>query len=133
MEKITLNESIPVVCVTATSFPDGIMEAYEKLYRKVKNHTGRTTYGISTFSNGNLIYKAAFSHMDDDDISEMSLESDVISKGEYIAETIKNFEKHRDKFQPTFKKLGDSKYKTGMPGIEWYQGNNVKCMLPINN
>lgn len=131
MEKITIQENIPVICVRAASFPGEVKAAFEKLYSSVPDPHERTTYGLSYVENGNLVYKAAFSRKDDDHPEKLGVETDTIPKGEYIADTIHDFENHRDQFQPTFQKLGDSEQKTGTRGVEWYQGKDVKCMLPL--
>lgn len=131
MEKITIKEDIPVICVRADSFPGDVKGAYEKLYSSVPDPHKRVTYGLSFMENGKLVYKAAFNRMVDDDPEKLGMETDIIYKGEYIAETIHDFENHRDQFQGTFQKLGDSDLKTEVRGVEWYQGKDVKCMLPL--
>jgi len=60
METINLDKDINVLCVTAKSFPDGIMEAFDQLHSIVPIAQKGRQFGISRPNrNGEIIYKAA--------------------------------------------------------------------------
>ena len=59
METITLNNDIKVFYITAKSFPDGVLDAHNKLHALVPFSTDRKYFGISRPENGTIYYKAA--------------------------------------------------------------------------
>ena len=85
METYELENDIEVFCVTAKSFPDGVLEAHQALHALVPFSSERKYFGISyPNKEGNIIYKAAANELDKGDLSKHGLESFVIKKGKYI-------------------------------------------------
>jgi hypothetical protein len=57
----------------------------------------------------------------------------IIKKGEYLVETLKNWKKNEASIGITFKKMADSRKDTIFPCVEWYQGDDVMCMVRIES
>ena len=59
MVTTTIARHIGVLCITATSFPSGIMDAHQKQHELIPYTTERKYFGISRPENGGIVYKAA--------------------------------------------------------------------------
>lgn len=79
-----------------------------------------------------MIYKAAVLESFDGEGEKLGCEMFTIEKGEYLAETLKDWKKDESMIGLTFKKLSDSKYNAIFPCVEWYQGDDVMCMVRLN-
>lgn len=91
METYYLPEDIKLVCVTAKSFPDGVMEAFEKLEKLLPPDEGRNLYGISyPDKNYNIIYKASAESFGKE-TKNPGLENFTILSGTYISIYIADF------------------------------------------
>ena len=92
MESIFLEQDIKVFYVTATSFPDGIQGAYQKLHSVIGSPAGRRFFGISyPEAPSKIIYKAAVEESHPCEGEELGCETFIIKKGQYISIYIKNF------------------------------------------
>lgn len=135
MEIITLDKDIPVLYVTAKSFPAGIMEAHEKLHALVPFSNKRKYFGISRpeKENGSIIYKAAAEELQPDEARKLNLQTMEIRKGKYISRTVKNYAADALLIKSAFENLLKE------PGldpegycIEWYVNDtDVKCMIRL--
>jgi hypothetical protein len=133
MEEIILDQDIKVFAVTASSFPDGVMEAHTKLHSIVPFSTERKYFGLSRPENGHIIYKAAAEGLEGDEAEKIGLHSMVIKRGNYISITIEDFMKDIQSIGKAFNEI------LSHPGIdpdgycvEWYlQGKDVKCMVRL--
>lgn len=65
---------IKVFYVTASSFPDGIKEAYEKLHAMLPSVKDRKFYGISYPQNGKIVYKAAVEEVSEGEANKYGCE-----------------------------------------------------------
>ena len=66
MESFNLESDINVVCVTAKSFPEGIVEAFDQLYSIVTVTESGRQFGISRpDERGKIVYKAAVEEVQD--------------------------------------------------------------------
>jgi len=134
IEKIRLDKDVNVLCVSVKSFPDGIMEAFQKLHALIPFSSKRVYYGISRPNEKGVIgYKAAIEIMDDEEAYKFGSESFVIPKGEYISLLIPDYLK-------SIPAIGDAfNHLTLQPGIdpegyciEWYfNENDVRCMVKL--
>lgn len=132
MKEYTFTEDVALIAVTARSFPEGIGEAFNTLMRMLPDSQERVFFGISyPDQEGGLLYKAAVSQAFDGECEQYDCETFVLSKGKYLTETVKNWRGQEEKIGLTFRKLGDSRSDTVAPGIEWYQGEDVMCMLKL--
>ena len=140
MEKFELDNDIPVLYVKADSFPDGIIEAHQKLHSLVPFSADRRYFGISRPEDGVIIYKAAAEEINQGEAKKLSLETFVIKEGQYISITIKDYTRDVQSIGKAFQKL------TSQPGIdpngyciEWYlpsgkpglPDKDVRCMIKL--
>lgn len=132
MEIIELKEPLQLIGNQATEFPAGIMQAFNQLTQAFPDFKERGIYGISYMEpDGSLTYKAAFSQLSVGEAERHGFESITIREGLYVAETIENWRGKEMQIAPAFRKLADSRPDTQTPGVEWYRGNDVVCMLRI--
>ncbi len=78
MEKFMLNNDINVFCVSAKSFPNGILEAHQTLHLLVPFVKERRYFGISRPYKDTIVYKAAAEELEKGDLSKHGLKKFVI-------------------------------------------------------
>ncbi|WP_231424631.1 MULTISPECIES: transcriptional regulator [Pedobacter] len=133
MEIFNFEEDIKVICVRASSFPEGIMAAHQKLHALLPDIEQRKIFGISRPEDGKIIYKAAAEVKDTDDVKLLDHQMFVIEKGKYLSETIENFMEDIPKIGLTFQKL------IAQPNIDpegycledYINETDVRCMVGI--
>jgi hypothetical protein len=136
MEPYFLNTDINVLCVTASSFPDGIMAAFNKLNSLVQLPESRRVFGIS-YGDGDkdIIYKAAVEENSIDEAARFGCERFTIKKGEYISEHIEDFMKNIPAMGQAFQEMcRDKRIDNNGYCIEMYLNNNkdVLCMVKLD-
>lgn len=133
MEKYFIKKDIRVFYVTASSFPDGIMDAYQKLYAMLGSTSGRQFYGISNpGEDGAIVYKAAVAEAYAGEAENYACKVFIIPPGEYISELLTDWKKDMAIVEKTFRKLLDQPQldKNGFC-LEIYIGeNDMRCMVP---
>ena len=95
MENLTIERDKSVIVCQASSFPDGVMAAFQQLHSKVPDAFQRTTYGISR-PEGNIdqiIYKAAVDEAYKGEGRSLGLDTMIIPAGSYKSLTINDFMK----------------------------------------
>ena len=122
--------------VTASSFPDGIMAAFDKLNALIQASTPRRVFGIS-YGDGvnNIIYKAAAEENSTDEATRLGCERFTIKKGEYISEYIEDFMKNIPAMGQAFREMcRDKRIDSNGYCIEMYLNNNkdVLCMVKLD-
>ncbi len=136
MENFLLHDDIKVFYVTATSFPDGVKEAHEKLHSLIPFSKERKYFGVSRpENNSGIIYHAAAQEMEDGEGEKLNCDTLVLKKGKYISLTINNFMKDLPSIGTAFKQL------LTYPGIdpqgycvEWYLSEkDVRCMIRLKD
>jgi len=136
MEPYFLNSDINVVCVTASSFPDGIVPAFEKLNSLIQSSKPRRIFGISYGDgNKNIIYKAAAEESSADEAAQLGCERFTIQKGEYISQYIEDFMKNIPAIGQAFREMcSDNRIDSNGYCIEMYLNNNkdVLCMVKLD-
>ncbi len=129
-----LEQDIEVICQTATSFPDGVMQAFDILRTKLPAIEGRRFFGISRPEDGGeIVYRAAAEKLSSDDPNE--LPSFSIPAGTYYMREITNFMQHLPDIADTFQQL------IHLPNvdpdgycIEWYLGDkDVRCLVRMQS
>jgi hypothetical protein len=134
METFYIEKDIKVYCVTAKSFPDGILDAHKKLHAMIPSKE-RRYFGISRPENGGIVYKAAAEALEKDKEEKFNCESFVIEKGTYRCLTIMNYMKDPQSIGKAFGEL--ISYSDIDPNgycIEWYQNDeDVKCMVRLKD
>lgn len=134
MEKFNLEKDIKVFYVTAKSFPDGIMEAFQILNSKLSANEKRNFFGISYQNEkGEIIYKAAAEELQEGEAEKSGCETFIIKKGIYISIEIKNFMSEIPSIGKAFKEL--ISYPDIDPQgacVEWYLNQkDVRCMVRL--
>ena len=126
METIILDNDIKVFYITATSFPDGIMDAHKKLHALVPFSTDRKYFGISRpEKDGVIVYKAAAEEINQGEAEKLNCDTLVLEKGKYICLTINNYMKDIQSIDRSFKTL--LSYPDLDPKgycVEWYLVSN---------
>ena len=134
MKKYTIDKDITVACVTAASFPAGVMAAHEAVHAKFAADGNRRFFGIShPGKTGNIIYKAAAALLPGENSD--GLEVFTIKKGIYLSKYIAGFMKDVSQVRTAFQEI------LQQPGLdpngyclEIYEGDNdVRCMVGLAN
>ena len=133
MERFTLDENIKVFCVPAKSFPEGVLEAHQKLHGMVPYSQNRRYFGISRPEDDKIAYKAAAEELIDGELKQHGLDEFNIGAGEYICIVIKDYMQNIPAIGEAFNEL------TSQPDIapngyciEWYLSDKeVKCMVKL--
>lgn len=134
METIKIDNDIKILYITATSFPDGVMEAHQQLHALVPDIAVRRSFGLSRPENGGkIVYKAAAEEMLPGEAKKLKCDTMVIKKGNYACIIINNYMNNVTAIGNAFQHL------ITLPDIdpqgycvEWYLEKDVKCMVRLN-
>jgi predicted transcriptional regulator YdeE len=132
MEHYVLNENINVLCVPATTFPDGVQAAHQKLHAIFPFGSERRFFGLSRPGPDKEIhYMAAAEKKEEKDADLLGLEEFVIQEGEYYCVTIKDFMKDIPAIGRAFADILQQKDIDAVGiCIEWYfNATDVRCMV----
>ena len=135
MKRIKIEKDIKVFYIQAKSFPDGVMEAFQKMHSLIEFPPQRRNFGISRPENGEIVYKVASEELIKGDLEKNNLKEFIIPHGEYIGIEIKNFRNDLSSIKKAFDKLLDSPDidKNGYC-IEEYKGtDDVFCMVRLKD
>lgn len=135
MELYNLPKDIATVCVTATSFPMGVVGAFQQLEKLIRTRDGRTFYGISRpGGNGSIVYRAAVNELYEGEAAKLGCEVFIIRKGIYISETLFNWKKDETVIGRTFGALlQDPRIDHNGACIEIYINDaDMICMVRID-
>ncbi len=92
MKTYTFDKDITVFYVTATSFPEGVLAAHEKLHSIVPFSTERKFFGVSRpEDDGPIVYRAAAEELYKGEAKKFNCDTLVLKKGKYIGMDVKNF------------------------------------------
>jgi len=135
MDSFTFQEDVKTYCITASSFPEGIEEAHQRLHRLLPLNKRRNFYGVSwPAHDGAIIYKAAAEILDSDsDHLLPELEIFTIKNGPYNSLYISNYRDNLSSIKQAFDLLLQQ-HEVDPKGycLEWYiNENDVKCMVPL--
>lgn len=134
MEVFKLEKDINVFCVQAKSFPHEIGKAFGVLINSLPTIEGRTFFGISyQDKNRGMIYNAAVLESYEGEGEHYGFNTYIIKKGEYFSQMLKDWKKDETSIGQTFKKMSELRTDTVFPCIEWYQGDDVLCMVRIDH
>jgi hypothetical protein len=134
METVFFDNDIKVLYVQASSFPDGIMAAHQKLHGVVPYSTERKYLGISRpEKNGVISYKAGAEELNAGEAEQFKLDTLILKKGNYACINIHDYMKDLEAIGQAFNQLTD------LPNIdpqgycvEWYLSDkDVKCMVRL--
>ena len=86
MEYFNLQTDSNAFCITANTFPDGVLEAHQELHSIVGYNSNRIYLGVSyRNTNGCIIYKAVATR------NEHKMEHITLKKGTYRCKKVNNF------------------------------------------
>lgn len=138
MEIKNLKDNINVFYVRAESFPGGIKAAHEKLHSllpsALSSGEGRRFFGISYPNRtDSIIYKAAVEELYNGEAEKYGCETFIIKKGDYISETLNDWQKDEGQVERTFKKLlTDPRIDKNGYCLEMYlNGKDMVCMVKL--
>ena len=136
MELNRIENDLKLFCVTSKSFPDGIMDAFDALTRKLPTKDGRIFYGISQpDKEGLIVYKAAVQESYENEGSDAGCETFILEKGEYVTKTISDWMNNIPLIGEAFQELlNDPRRSDTYPCIEWYKSaSDVVCMIKLKD
>lgn len=136
MERDNLEKDVTIFYVTATSFPQGIMDAHKKLHSLLKDDKGRHFYGVSRPENkGAIIYKAGVEELFAGEGKKYGCESMTIKKGKYLSLYISDYNEDPTSISKAFEKiLAEHGLDPEGYCVEMYVGeNDVKCMVRLED
>jgi len=136
METFFLDSDIKVLCVTAKSFPNGIMEAFDKLHSFVPFGEKRRLFGISRPNKqGIIIYKAALEEIYQGEAEKFGCESFVIQKGKYIYLDRTDYAKDISGMGEAFHELiSQPNIDPNGYCLEWYLNEkDVRCLVRLDD
>lgn len=135
MEHITIDQDIRVFYVTASSFPEGIQEAYKRLDSIVApSEKMRQYFGFSRPEHGGgIIYHAAVEELTPYEAELLGCPTMVLKKGTYISEIIYDFMQNPARIGETFQRL------ISIPGLDpdgycverYIHHKDVQCMIRL--
>lgn len=136
METIKLDNDIVVMYINATSFPDGVLAAHQKLHSLIPFSNERKYYGLSRPENGgDIVYKAAADVLETGEAEKLNLETVVIKKGTYISSVIHNYMQDLPAIGKTFQEM-IARPDIDPEGycVEWYLSDkDVQCMVRLKD
>lgn len=129
--EIEIKDEKTIRCVTASSFPEGIGAAFDKVAGMVGGLGGKTFYGLSWGQpDGSIVYKAGIEEKEAP--ATNGLERFVLQRGAYVSEKLQNYKGREIVIGETFKKmLKDPRLDPNGECIEVYRGDDVECMVRI--
>lgn len=133
MDTIVIDQNIKVAFEQATSFPEGVKAAHEKLHSLFPFSPRRRYFGISRPENGVIIYKAAVEKILSGEAEKFNLPTMIVEKGKYISLTIHDFMKDIPAIGRAFQELL-SHPEIDPQGycVEWYFNmHDVHCMVRL--
>jgi hypothetical protein len=133
METITFDKDIKVFYVPAKSFPDGVMEAHQKIHSLVPLSSNRKYFGLSRPENGVIAYKAAAEELTPGEGEKLHCDTIVLNKGKYNCITIHDYMKDLPAIGKAFSTLIASP-DIDREGycVEWYLNDkDIKCMVRL--
>jgi hypothetical protein len=135
MEKYYIDRDIKVFYATATSFPEGVGGAFQKLLSFLPKPNERILYAIS-FPNerGQIIYKAAVEESFPGEGEQNGCETFLIKKGEYWSELLPDWRKDESIVGETFQKLlkHPDLDKNGYCLEIYLNEKDVRCLVPLS-
>lgn len=131
-----LESDILVMCITATSFPDGVMDAYKKLQSLVKDSNQRRYFGIShPNKDGVIVYKACAEQRYAGEADKVGIESFTIKAGNftsfYIEDHMKDPQSIGDAFQELLKNSDIDPQGYCLEMYKDFEDKDVLCLVPL--
>lgn len=135
MKTARLSRDLHLFCVPATSFPEGIGDAFQKLEKAAENAAGRTFFGVSHMGHdGRIVYKAAVPERHPGEGQQAGFESNVLKQGIYLTEAIDDWRRDETVIGRTFQAmLADERLDPKGCCVEWYRNDkDVVCLVRLD-
>jgi len=137
METQYFEKDIECFSVRASSFPEGIKEAWNKRYGMLDHLEGRTFYGISRpepTAKGAIAYWAATTETFPGEANKYGSEQFTIKKGYYLGHDLPDWQKDETQIGKIFRKmLTDPRIDPGGYCLEKYVGEtDVQCLVLLD-
>ena len=133
MEQFILDNDINVLCVTASSFPAGVMAAHEQIHQLAPAGNGRRYFGLSRpEGNKGIVYKAA-AELINGETAQPGLETFIIREGTYSSTIIHNYMSDIPAIGKAFQEiLMNPDLDPNGICVEWYlNDNDMQCMVRL--
>ena len=133
MKAITFNNDIKVFYITAASYPEGIMDAHEKLHALIPFSTDRKFFGISRPENGEIVYRAGVEEDSPGEANKFKCNTLILKKGNYSCITIRDYKQNLNAIAETFETLLKQPNLDPVGYcVEWYfNDKDVRCMIRL--
>lgn len=137
MKIIAIDNDIKIFYVQATSYPDGIFDAHQKLHSIVPFSADRKYFGLSRPENEKyeIFYKAGTEEIEVGEAEKYNCETLIIKSGKYVCTTVKGFRNDVLAISKAFQELL-TQPDLDPEGycLEWYSNTAevVKCMVRLN-
>jgi hypothetical protein len=136
-EKYFIDKDIKVVCVKADSFPEGIGDAWKKLFSILPNAEQRKLYGISYGGeNGKVIYRAGAEALHAGEADQLQIETFIIKRGEYLGEVLEDWRNYESQIGKIFQELLEDPRidkKQGYCLEIYFNQKDVRCLVLLNS
>lgn len=135
MDTIVFEKDISACCVAASSFPNGVLAAFQTLHGKLDRKDERQHFGISHgLPDGGIHYLAAATELSPDEAEALGLDRFTIQKGAYLGLTIQDYMKDLGEIGRAFHQLLQTP-DLDPEGycLEIYEGKDVQCLIKLKN
>lgn len=133
IELFEIREGFKIICTQADTFPEGIGRAFQTLEQalgKEPDFCERPFFGVSQGSKEGIIYKAAVLQTKEGEGEKHGFETFTVLPGKYLCINISNWRNNESTIGMAFTQLlEDKRMDTSFPCLEWYNENNVKCLV----
>lgn len=130
MEIQTIPADLKLFYLEADTFPEGIKPAFEKLEKLMPPRQGRQCFGIYLETPEGISYKAAALETEDGEGARLGCKYFIVEKGEYLCQTILDWQSKLDAIGPTFENmLQDKRAAPNTPCIEYYKNMQEMQLL----
>ena len=132
-EKYYLDQDITVLYLTASSFPEGIQQAHEKLHSLVPYPPERKFFGLSRKEEGIIRYQAAAEVITPDEAYKLGCPTLVIKKGFYLSVFLKDYQQNIQNIPNIFQALlATPNLDPEGYCVEWYiSQKDMRCMVRL--
>ena len=134
MEKYYIDKDIKVFYVTATSFPEGVGGAFQKLLSFLPKPNKRLLFALSSPNEkGIIIYRAAVEESFPGEGKQNGCETLVIKKGDYWSEILLDWRKDESIVGKTFQNLlrHPDLDKSGYCLEIYPNDKDIRCLVPL--
>ncbi len=133
MERYNLENDINIFYVQASSFPDGVLAAHQKLHALVPFTPGRKYLGLSRPEQGVIQYMAATEEAFADEGEKLGCKTMTVRKGTYVSMILHDYMKDTSAIGDAFQKLvKQPRIDPNGYCVEWYMSDKeVRCMVRL--